>query len=195
MEESIQKLEIEIYKLLDKFIELNGEWSERLSFMIEQFNYARSNTTLSNRNYHLVCVCVFIFDLFFFIDLVYESEFTNPANKQLVLAIFNAKTIQDLSTAHQDVHSSVSKIGKLIDKNFDSAPVCVGDENLFNDSDNGEALHQTIIEYLLRRGKLDIVQKYIKESNCGVKYIFNLFITINDILGLYFNIFFNFVSK
>lgn len=108
---------------------------------------------------------------------------TEPANKTLIMAIFNAKSIGAISSNHQNVHSMVSKIGKAIEKNFDSTPLCVGDENLFDDQENGNTLQQIVIEHLLRKEKLDVVHTFINESKSKSQSTFNPFGCLNSTLG------------
>ena len=86
------------------------------------------------------------------------------------------------------MHSSVSRIGKAVDKNFISDYVCVGNDNLFEQGSNSTILNKVIVEHLLRQGKSDIAEKLIEEGKLDVDTKDKVpYIKMNKILG---NIFF-----
>lgn len=94
--------------------------------------------------------------------------------------------ISNFSTNHRDIHSSVSKIGKAIDKNFVSDYVCVGNENLFDEPDNAETVVKAIVEHFFRTGKSSIAEELIHESKLNIATIDKIpYVRMNAILGLF----------
>lgn len=99
--------------------------------------------------------------------------------------------ITTFSSNHRDIHSSVSKVGKTIDKNFVSDYVCVGNENLFDEPENAEILVKVIVEHFLRTGKSSIAEELIRESKLNVTTLDKApYIRMNEILGLFSSILF-----
>lgn len=79
-----------------------------------------------------------------------------------------AKKVKDVVTAiaaeHRDLHGTVSKVGKAIDKNFVSDFSTTSNEEVFNASENARLLNRVISEHFLRQGMLDIAEELIKEA-------------------------------
>lgn len=79
-----------------------------------------------------------------------------------------AQKIKDLSsslaTEHRDLHGTVSKVGKAIDKNFVPDFWATSSEEVFDGSDKKAALNQVIAEHLLRQGMLDIAEELSREA-------------------------------
>ncbi|XP_067935340.1 E3 ubiquitin-protein ligase RMND5A-like isoform X2 [Watersipora subatra] len=71
------------------------------------------------------------------------------------------ETSKSVSSQHKDLHGSVSKIGKAIDKNFVSdfspVPKCLGEDKI-------SLLNEVICEHFLRQGRLNIAEALIEES-------------------------------
>lgn len=84
-----------------------------------------------------------------------------------------AKKVKDVVTAiaaeHRDLHGTVSKVGKAIDKNFVSDFSTTGNEEVFNASENVKLLNRVISEHFLRQGMLDIAEELIKETGIQVE--------------------------
>jgi len=93
--------------------------------------------------------------------------------------------LSQFSAEHRDIHSSVSRVGKAIDKNFTSDYVCVGNENLFEQGDNSNTLTKVIVEHLLRQGKSDIAERLIEEAKLDIDTKDKIpYIKMNKILGM-----------
>lgn len=79
-----------------------------------------------------------------------------------------AQKMKDLSsslaTEHRDLHGTVSKVGKAIDKNFVPDFWATSNEDVFDRSDKKKALNQVIVEHLLRQGMLDIAEELSREA-------------------------------
>lgn len=78
------------------------------------------------------------------------------------------EVIQSIATEHRDLHGTVSKVGKAIDKNFISDFACVNNEQLFEDSENQKILNQVIVEHFLRQGMLDIAEELTHEASLDI---------------------------
>lgn len=79
-----------------------------------------------------------------------------------------AQKIKDVSSSlaaeHRDLHGTVSKVGKAIDKNFVPDFWATSSEEVFEGSDKKAALNQVIGEHLLRQGMLDIAEELSREA-------------------------------
>ena len=121
-----------------------------------------------------------------FLQIAADSELTN-IQKQLFIDSVIKKTrnvITQFSSEHRDIHSSVSRVGKAIDKNFISDYVCVGNETLFEKEENGTILNKVIIEHFLRQGNSDIAEKLIQEAKLDIDTKVKVpYIKMNRILG------------
>ncbi|KAL7646243.1 UNVERIFIED_CONTAM: hypothetical protein RMT77_003152 [Armadillidium vulgare] len=71
--------------------------------------------------------------------------------------------ITNLSTEHRDLHSSVSKVGKAIDKNFTADFACVSHENFF-DEGKQDMINEVICRHYLREGCLNVAETLIKDT-------------------------------
>ena len=90
-------------------------------------------------------------------DLIYDNVIKKTRN-----------TISQFSSEHRDIHSSVSRIGKAIDKNFISDYASVNNESLFESQTNNNLLNQVIVEHFLRQGMLDIAEQLTKEAKLDI---------------------------
>ncbi|MBZ3887519.1 Protein RMD5-like protein A [Sciurus carolinensis] len=76
-------------------------------------------------------------------------------------------TVQKLTSDHKDIHSSVSRGGKAIDKNFDSDISSVGIHSYWQ-ADSQRLLNEVIVEHLFLQGMLDVTKKLCPESGLSV---------------------------
>lgn len=72
------------------------------------------------------------------------------------------------SKDHREFHSSVSKIGKAIDKNFTSDYSCMDKRAVWRDSESKQLLNKVIVEHFLRKGMLDIADELIREDKLNI---------------------------
>ncbi|XP_042897976.1 E3 ubiquitin-protein ligase RMND5A isoform X3 [Parasteatoda tepidariorum] len=72
--------------------------------------------------------------------------------------------VTSLATEHRDLHGTVSKVGKAIDKNFIADFATTSNEDVFQGSENAKLLNQVISEHFLRQGMLEIAEELIKET-------------------------------
>ncbi|XP_022097753.1 protein RMD5 homolog A-like [Acanthaster planci] len=105
---------------------------------------------------------------------------------QLILGSAQNRTkdiLTRVSNEHKDIHSSVSKIGKVIDKNFTSELIQLNSEQTFESPDRMRLLNEVICEHFLRQGMLDIAENLTEEA--GLDMLDSAkepFIEINQIL-------------
>lgn len=74
------------------------------------------------------------------------------------------ETVQRLATDHRDLHSTVSKVGKAIDRNFVSDFASTSREDVFATSEKVQLLNQVICQHFYRQGMLDIADELAVEA-------------------------------
>ncbi|CAG2179186.1 unnamed protein product, partial [Oppiella nova] len=90
-------------------------------------------------------------------DLLYDNVIKKTRN-----------TISQFSSEHRDIHSSVSRIGKAIDKNFICDYASVSNDSVFESPANTIILNQVIVEHFLRQGMLDIAEQLTREAKLDI---------------------------
>ncbi|KAL8580448.1 hypothetical protein ACOMHN_001217 [Nucella lapillus] len=102
-----------------------------------------------------------------------------PADHQLSsmqLATLNhcVQRIRDgvarISSEHKDLHSSVSRVGKTIDRNFVSDFSAILTEGACEGEANQKLLDEIICEHFLRQGKLDIAESLNMDANLNLPH-------------------------
>ncbi|KFM79655.1 Protein RMD5-like protein, partial [Stegodyphus mimosarum] len=98
-----------------------------------------------------------------------EAPQTNDITPAQALILTQcAKKVKDvvaaMATEHRDLHGTVSKVGKAIDKNFIADFATTSNENVFQSPENVKLLNQVISEHFLRQGMLEIAEELIKET-------------------------------
>ncbi|KAH9405259.1 E3 ubiquitin-protein transferase rmnd5a [Tyrophagus putrescentiae] len=145
----VENVERELDKVMNKLTDLRKHRDQTLDEFIQQIeSYQRDLSILSSA----------------------ESELTE-SQRNLILDNVVKKCnnmLNQFSSEHRDLHSSVSRVGKSVDKNFISDYVCVGNENLFDQEENALALNKVIVEHFLRQGRSDIAESLIKEGKLDV---------------------------
>lgn len=68
-------------------------------------------------------------------------------------------TVQRLATDHRESHSTVSKVGKAIDRNFIADFASTSREDVFNGPEKSHLLNQVICQHFYRQGMLDIADE------------------------------------
>ncbi|XP_051699644.2 E3 ubiquitin-protein transferase RMND5B isoform X1 [Oryctolagus cuniculus] len=93
-------------------------------------------------------------------------------------------TVQKLASDHKDIHSSVSRVGKAIDRNFDSE-ICgvVSDAVWDSREQQQQILQMAIVEHLYQQGMLSVAEELCQESTLNVDLDFKQpFLELNRIL-------------
>ncbi|XP_013774655.1 protein RMD5 homolog A-like [Limulus polyphemus] len=100
----------------------------------------------------------------------YDQEVT-PS--QALLLTQCAERVKDVITAitteHRDLHGSVSKVGKAIDKNFVPDFGSTSSEKVFGEEESQQSLNRVVIEHFLRHGMLDIAEELIREAQLHIE--------------------------
>ncbi|XP_070210270.1 E3 ubiquitin-protein ligase RMND5A-like isoform X2 [Littorina saxatilis] len=76
--------------------------------------------------------------------------------------------VSRISTEHKDLHSSVSKVGKTIDRNFISDFTAVLTEGACEGEDNQRLLNEVICEHFLRQGMLEIAEALNEDAGLNL---------------------------
>lgn len=82
-------------------------------------------------------------------------------------------TVQRLATDHRDLHSTVSKVGKAIDRNFIADFASTSREDVFSGPEKSHLLNQVICQHFYRQGMLDIADELAAVSFSHKMYIFH----------------------
>ena len=95
----------------------------------------------------------------------------NPAQTlMLVQALQKVKeTAAKVGTDHRDLHSSVSKVGKAVDRAFVSDYDSTSRDDIFSAPDQQALLNKVILQHFCRQGLLDISDVLIKEANFPIE--------------------------
>nr|XP_022908298.1 protein RMD5 homolog A [Onthophagus taurus] len=79
------------------------------------------------------------------------------------------ETISMLSADHKDLHATVSRVGKVIDKHFIQDFAGATKEDSFNTPQKIELLNKIICQHFYRQGMKDVAQELAKESSVEVE--------------------------
>ncbi|KAI1303025.1 E3 ubiquitin-protein ligase RMND5A [Halotydeus destructor] len=91
--------------------------------------------------------------------------------------------ITQIASEHRDLHGTVSKVGKAIDKNFTPDYASVANDALFDEPSISKVLNQVIVEHFLRQGMLEIAEQLIIDSKLEIPdEKKNLFTELNMVL-------------
>ena len=91
----------------------------------------------------------------------------NPHQTAMLLqALQTVKdSVKRIATDHRDLHSSVSKVGKVVDRNFISDHDSTSRDDIFSSPQQDRMLNHVILQHFYRRGQLDIAETLAKEAN------------------------------
>jgi len=92
-------------------------------------------------------------------------------------------SVTKLATDHRELHSCVSKVGKVVDRNFVIDYDCTSREEVFSAPGRSSLLTNVILQHFYREGKLEIGETLSTES--GITQYHDIrgpFIELNNIL-------------
>lgn len=69
-----------------------------------------------------------------------------------------------LTTNHRDLHGTVSKVGKTVDRNFVSDFVAISRTDVFANDKNVKMMNQIIAQHFYRQGMDDVADVLLKEA-------------------------------
>ncbi|XP_068237559.1 E3 ubiquitin-protein ligase RMND5A-like [Palaemon carinicauda] len=103
------------------------------------------------------------------IEQVGSGDITEAQAVILSQAVGRVKeAVTRLSTEHRDLHSSVSKVGKAIDKNFTADFGCINNDSVFS-GEKQNLINEVICQHFFREGLLDIAEEHIKETGLSLQ--------------------------
>lgn len=73
-------------------------------------------------------------------------------------------TVIKLATDHRDLHGTVSRVGKAIDRNFIADFASTSREDVFCGPEKSHLLNQVICQHFYRQGMLDIADELASVS-------------------------------
>jgi len=113
-----------------------------------------------------------------------ENEVNSVHKTDLkLLTLKISECIGKLAVDHRDLHSTVSKVGKSIDRNFGHDFDSTYKEEFFSGPSKEHLLNEVILQHLYRQGQLDISEALAQESGIHeYKSQKEPFIQINNIL-------------
>ncbi|XP_013415878.1 protein RMD5 homolog A [Lingula anatina] len=145
--DACQAVEREVDKVLSKFNSLEQQTTKTLSDLISSIQGIQAE-----------------------LDSVPED--TEISTAQTILLAQNSRKIKDavskVSTEHKDLHSSVSKVGKAVDRNFPSDFSAVINEEALKGEQKAKLINEVICEHFLRQGMLDIAEELMHESHLNI---------------------------
>ncbi|XP_054167491.1 E3 ubiquitin-protein ligase RMND5A-like [Oppia nitens] len=149
MADAVMNVEKDVDKVVMKFQEIRNHTENTLDDLIQQIqSYQRDLMLLSSPTNELTEIQC---------DLLYDNVIKKTRN-----------TISQFSSEHRDIHASVSRIGKVIDKNFVYDYSSVNNEAVFENPANVNILNQVIVEHFLRQGMLEIAEQLTKEAKLDI---------------------------
>ena len=98
--------------------------------------------------------------------LVDSNDTMSPAQTVTLVQVLQQvkESAKKVGTDHREIHSSVSKIGKAIDRNFVSDYDATSRDDIFNSQDQSALLSQVILQHFYRHGQLEIAEALAKEA-------------------------------
>ncbi|KAI4459762.1 macrophage erythroblast attacher-related [Holotrichia oblita] len=113
-----------------------------------------------------------------------DHELSNVQVDLLKQAMTKVKeTVTRLATDHRDSHSTVSKVGKAIDRNFVSDFAATSRDDVFNTSEKLELLNKVICQHYHRHGYKDVAEELAAEAGISPEFNNNEpFTELNHIL-------------
>ncbi|XP_018320811.1 protein RMD5 homolog A [Agrilus planipennis] len=73
-------------------------------------------------------------------------------------------TVSQLTTNHRDLHSTVSKVGKAIDRNFIADFTATSRGDIFNRPDKIHLINQVVYQHFCRQGLQEVAEELSKEA-------------------------------
>lgn len=112
-----------------------------------------------------------------------NHELTNVQVDLLKQAMTKIKeTVTRLATEHRDSHSTVSKVGKAIDRNFVSDFAATSRDDVLTNSEKVELLNRIICQHYHRHGYKDVAEELatVQYTYLYLFYLVMIFITLGS---------------
>lgn len=154
-------VEKEIDKVLNKFGNINGHADRVISDLIrfiEDINTEFRQGEIAIAGGHKQNMCL----LFAAPDGYELTKHQKDVVKQAMTKIKD--TVSRLATDHRDLHGTVSKVGKAIDRNFVPDFGATSREDVFNTPEKIRLINKVICEHFCRHGLSEVAQELAKVS-------------------------------
>lgn len=146
--EACLAVEKDVDKVLTKFESINDHSNRVLSELVNQLDDLKNELQNAPEDHVL----------------------TNVQQELLKQTMTKVKdTISRLATEHRDLHSSVSKVGKSIDRNFVQDFAACSREDVFNSAEKIQIINKIICQHYYRQGMHDIADALADESDINVE--------------------------
>ncbi|ERL93900.1 E3 ubiquitin-protein ligase RMND5A isoform X1 [Dendroctonus ponderosae] len=146
--ESCLAVEKDVVKVLTKFNAFNDHSKRVVTELIEQINGLKAELQNAPEDHTLTFI---------------QQEL-------LIQTMTKIKdTVSRLAIEHRDLHSSVSKVGKSIDRNFTPDFAACSRENVFNNPEKMDIINKVICKHYYRQGMHDVADALLKEAHVTVE--------------------------
>ncbi|OWF43962.1 protein RMD5 homolog A-like [Mizuhopecten yessoensis] len=78
------------------------------------------------------------------------------------------EAVSRLGQEHKELHSTVSKVGKSIDRNFVNDLTSIATDGAFEGTEKTHLLNEVVCEHFMRQGMLDIADALVAEANLEI---------------------------
>lgn len=145
--DACQAVEKEVNKVLEKFTGLNQHYANNLD---ELTNSIQSIQKELNEGPE-------------------DNELTATQSLILIQTLRRLKeAVSRYGQEHKDLHSTVSKVGKSVDRNFvnDFSSVIV--DRAFDGQEKAMLLNEVVCEHFMRQGMLDVADSIVKDADLAI---------------------------
>ncbi|RWS28408.1 Protein RMD5-like protein [Leptotrombidium deliense] len=160
--DSISAVDKELDKVTNKFSSISDHSQRTLSDLILQLQNLQRDLIVLSSELHLPITH----------QNVIASNQCQLSGIQKVILNQNIQKVRDIisqiASEHREIHASVSRVGKMIDKNFTADFDAVGNEAFLDDPSKVQIINQVIVEHFLRQGMLEIAEELIHESKLDI---------------------------
>lgn len=105
-----------------------------------------------------------------------DHELSNIQKELLKQAMTKVKdTVSRLATDHRDLHSTVSKVGKAVDRNFVPDFAATSREDVFASPDKINLINKVICQHFARQGMHDVAEELAKVHKLYNNYHFDFY--------------------
>jgi hypothetical protein len=173
--EACHGVEREVVRVIEKFHSLGETNHRNLNEALKMVRAARQEIEigifLPFVFFRKKMACIGFFYLFF------TASTLNPDNpnalmlnpSQTLLLVQTLQTVKDSSSKvgadHRELHSSVSKVGKAIDRSFVADYDSTSRDDVFTNPEQQAMLNKVVLQHFYRQGLLDISDVVIREAN------------------------------
>ncbi|CRK87175.1 CLUMA_CG000983, isoform A [Clunio marinus] len=141
--EAVEKVSSEVDKVITKFTAISEHSSKLISNEISSLELLKSSL----------------------LDQPADSSLTSQQVTLVKNSLSRTKErLQRLGIDHRDLHGTVSKVGKAIERNFTAEYTSITRQDLFQNKRNIELLDKNIVQHFYRQGMDDVAESLVKEA-------------------------------